>query len=220
MKNIIIPTTFENDTIDALKVAADLKRKGSGQIVLISLSEITDSITDLLFLSEKNVQNVGNRDKLFADWSKALDDFALPKLPIIEHHQYGISRPILIQLLEHFKAEMVIVPNSFLQSKLFIHRLFLRLLNKSEFPVMQLPDDTDGSEEIQRALYLGENGKTLTPALQGMPFHIIHQSMVDSEQPLVSVVNALKINLIVKPRVNKATPNHDVDSLGLPVLTI
>ena len=53
MKNILIPTNFSSDTNHALQVAADMHDLKINEIVLISLTEISDSITELLFLSEK-----------------------------------------------------------------------------------------------------------------------------------------------------------------------
>jgi hypothetical protein len=220
MKNIIILTTYEDDTLEAMKVANDLKRSSAGTIVLISLSETTDSITDLLFLSEKNQKDAAKRARMFVKWSHIERDQKIKPMSVQEHVQYGISRPVLIQLLERFNTEMIIVPNSVQQSKSFIHLLFLKLLNKSEFPIMRLPAEKGSSEEIQRALYLDETGKALAPALQNMPFHIIHQSMVDREQSLGNLITKLKINLIVQTRVHESVFKEDVVSLGLPVLTV
>jgi hypothetical protein len=54
MKNILITTTYDVDTFNALKIAADLIRHHKGSVVLLTVSDLSDSITELLFLSARS----------------------------------------------------------------------------------------------------------------------------------------------------------------------
>lgn len=225
MKNIIITTTYEADTLHALKIAADLKRDGGGNIILLSTSELSDSITDLLFITSQKHIDQDKRTLLLKMWSAFREQNNL-SLILEEHHQFGMSRAILEQLLERFNADMVIVPLSVQKSKQYIHKFLLKLLHKSECPLMLLPEEKQLPEAIQRALFLDVFGRPLTPSIQNLPFHIIHQSMVDLEQnedhSLKLLIEKLKINLIVQTKRNGELKedNSDVIELGLPVLTV
>ncbi|MBT1703912.1 universal stress protein [Chryseosolibacter indicus] len=225
MKNILIATTYQADTLQALKIAADFKRKDEGNIILLSISEVSDSITDLLFLSSHEHIDQNKRSVILSSWNeiKRQNNFSAS---LEEHHQFGMSRPILDQLLQRFNADMVIVPLSFQHSKQYIHKLVLKLLHKSECPMMLLPEEQKLPLDIQRALFLDQVGQPLTSSIQNLPFHIIHQSMVNTEhtedQSLKILIEKLSINLIVqaKRKSEIAEDNSHVVNLGLPVLAV
>lgn len=223
MQNILIPTTFEADTLQALKVATDVKRHNAGRVVLLSLSAVSDSIIDLLFLSPQDHIDTGKHKKLKQNWHR----FTVQNKVTVEtkeHHQFGMSRPILTQLLERFDIDMAIVPLSFQQSRQHIHRFLLKLLHESHCPLMLLPTEKQESEVIQRALFLDNPAVSLTASIENLPFHIIHQSMLQDqhERPLKRVIDDHRIDLIVLGKRNNETSedNTDILGLGIPVLTI
>jgi hypothetical protein len=222
MKNIFILTQFEADTLQAMKTAAYMS-ENKGNIILVTCSEISDSITELLFLSAMYHIDLNKRQDILDKWSvyKAETNIATT---VREHHQFGISRPVIQKLLESFQVDVVIAPLSIQQSKQYIHKLFLKLLHNSNCPLLLLPEKDQTSEIIQRALFLDANGKSLAPSLQQLPFHVIHQSMIKEyeNQSLNVLVDQLRVDLIVQPKRSNevAEKNADVTSLGLPVLTI
>lgn len=222
MKNILIPTTFEADTLQAMKIAAYMT-ENKGRIVLISSSEISDSITELLFLSAKDHINTSKRDALRCAWKEYRIENNI-SMVAEEHHQFGMSRPVMQKLLEGFEADIVIAPPSVQQSKQYIHKLLLKLLHKSDCPLMLLPEKEQATETLQRALFLDERTHPLSASLQQLPFHVIHQSMIQEHknQSLNALVDQLNVDLIVQAKRNdeSAEEHVDVTHLGLPVLTV
>lgn len=221
MKTFLIPTTFESDTKKALQLAMDMFSSADDRIVLMSISEVSNSITDLLFLGSEKPVDFTKRQVILDYWTdkrRASTNCG----QITTHHQYGLSRSTFNGILERFDVSMSILPESFQQSKQHIHQFALKLLHQSSCPMMLLPAKLSG-KSIQRALYLDE--KTKTPTVQGYPFHVIHKSMVSEAQyPSVqSMVKELNIDLIVKgKRVDGTadTIDHEISSFGLPVLAV
>ena len=224
MKNILIPTNFSSDTNHALQVAADMHDLKINEIVLISLTEISDSITELLFLSEKEKNNINSSADVLNFWNRYKTQHNLTA-NVKVHSQYGLSRPVFRQLMSRFNIGLAIVPQSFQTSKSYIHQFMLRLLNQCDSPVMLLPAKKEEYKGIQRALYLDETENARTGMVQEYPFHVIHQSMLEDvgQNSIRSIVDNMKIDLIVKGKRNGNTSSLSdigVAELGLPVLTI
>ena len=228
MKNILITTTYDVDTFNALKIAADLIRHHKGSVVLLTVSDLSDSITELLFLSARDHVDQEQRQKRLEEWRhfKIQNDVSFDSLDIKEHHQFGFSRPILRQILERFEIDMIIVPHSMQRSRFCIHKVLLKLLNDSQYTLLLLSAEQPSSERIQRALFLDGSGELLTAEIENMPFHIIHKSMLDQStwqhQSLKQLIDRHKIDLIVQRKKNRAMAriNADLPDLGLPVLTV
>lgn len=224
MKNILIPTTYEIDSTDALKVAADIcQHLGCGEIILFSISEISDSITELLFLSSKDNIDLKKRDAVLQFWETYRSEHRM-NTTIKFHHQYGLSRPVLEQIIDRFGADMVIVPQSFQLSKNYIHQFALKLFNQCNSPMMLLPGKNLSTKSIQRALYLDKADLNPAGVVQQYPFHVIHQSMIetDGQESIRTLVEKMQIDLIVKGKRKTNTSDYEIDSeeLGLPILTI
>ena len=226
MKNIMIITTYEADTFGALKIAADLKRYHDGSLVLLTVSPLSDSITELLFLSARDHVEQQNRKKRLEEWNRfATNNKVYVDFPEIkEHHQYGMSGPILKQILECFDIDMIVVPPSMQKSRFFIHQLLLKLLHRSQYPLLLLSTDQLPSEPIQRALFLDGLGESLTAEIENMPFHVIHKSMLEQVpqiSPLRQLIEKHKIDLIVQRKQKSSTGmDKDLQNLGLPILTV
>lgn len=224
MKNILITTTFKEDTLQSIKLATEVMGNNASTITLLSCSEISDSITELLFLSSTDHADLQKRSDLLSKFQEYKNAQSL-KATVQEHHQYGMSRPILEQILTRYQVDLVIVPLSFQQSKIHIHELLLKLLYKTSCPLMFLPERKQSREAIKRALYLNEPGRGLTPAVENLPFHIIHQSMLDEANrlSLEEMINKLRIDLVVKGKGRNESRQENetpISKLGVPVLTI
>jgi hypothetical protein len=222
MKNIIIPTTFAADTVEAMKIAAYIA-ENTGSITLLSNSPISDSITELLFLSSKDTIDAAGREKVLADWQRYADNKGID-MTVEKHHQFGMSRPLLDNVLEKYDTDLVVTPQSFQQSKNHSHRMMLSLLNRCTCPVMLLPDAGQLQESYQRALYLDEAGQPLSSMLQHLPFHIIHSSMLHEAKgkSLMALIDQMNVDLIVqrKRRNEVFTDESQLIELGLPILTV
>lgn len=223
MKTFLIPTTFESDTNKAIRVAADMFSSHADRILLFSTSEISNSITELLFLSSSKSVDLGKRQEILDDWSTYKKKSKL-QAELLVHHQYGLSRPVFDTILERFDVTMSVVPESFQQSKEHIHQFTLKLLHQSKCPMMLLPGKLPG-KGIQRALYLDETPEAATATVQAYPFHVIHKSMISkSEYPSVqSMVEGLNIDLLVKGKRIEGTTkavDQEIRSFGLPVLAV
>lgn len=224
MKSILIPTTYEFDTTQALKAAADMYRVQTGEITLFSVSEIPDSITELLFLASYDGVDFQQRETVLQFWHDYQTRQRITA-NVSMHHQHGMTRPVLKHLLNRFNPDLVIIPQSFQQSKQFIHQFTLKLLHQSECPLMLLPAREFSHKGIQRALYLDEAVKKLAGDVQQYPFHVIHHSMIANAEAdsIRSIIEEMQIDLIVKGKRKKGSSDHqeaNMADLGLPILTI
>jgi hypothetical protein len=217
MKTFLIPTTFEADTRKALQLAMDMFTSSTDRIVLLSISEVSNSITDLLFLGSQKPVDLEKRQAILDHWA-AVKKQNRNYGEITTHHQYGLSRSTFNAILERFNVSMSVVPESFQHSKQHIHQFMLKLLHQSQCPMMLLPANLP-DKGIQRALYLDEVSESAT--VQGYPFHVIHKSMMsEAEYPSVqSMVEALNIDLIVKGKRVENTA-IEINTFGLPVLAV
>lgn len=221
MKTFLVPSTFDTDTIKALKLANDMFSSPSDRIILCSISELSNSISDLLLLSSSTPVDLGKRQVILDYWQQFKKE-TKSKGTLTTHHQYGLSRPRFNAILERFHVSMSIIPESFQQSKLHVHQFALKLLHQSNCPMMVLPEKLP-VKGIQRALYLDEAPRA--QMIEGYPFHVIHKSMVgDAEYPSVeSMVEALNIDLIVRGKRDIESSNaaeSEISAFGLPVLAV
>jgi hypothetical protein len=219
MKNILIPTFYAQDTNHALKIAADLHH-AKRDIMLLSLSEVTDSITELLFLSSADAIDHQRKDDVLRCWRehKTMHRIAAE---VKHHHQYGLSRPVLSRLLIHWEIDMIVVPYSFRVSRQHLHQFALRLFHQSGCPMMFLPDRDHSSNGIQRALFLDDGQPVPSPVVQQYAFHVIHTSMLQERGAVKDIVTRMHIDLIVKKKRNATDPYEaETGVLGLPVLMI
>lgn len=222
MKNILIPTTYGTDTVQAMKVAAGLATANACDVTLLSLSPLPDSITDLLFLSKPEHFELEKHDLLFQEF-QTLQQHHTVRITVHEHHRFGITQPIFGQIMQRLNIDMVVIPPSFQQSTEFAHTLFIKLLHKSECPAMFLPLEKQAPEHLRRALFIDHGGQAMHPGetLESLPFHIIHQSMIrPAEQlSLQQIVEYHHIDLIVHGK-RSARAEKEINTLGLPVLAV
>ncbi len=219
--NILIPTLFESDTEHALKAAAELRPADAKQIVLLSISPLGDSITELLFTSSAAAVDLEKRNNILDFCNREFDKKFREKIKV--DHQFGLSRPLMKNLLSKFEVGMVIVPRSFTRSKQFVHQFAMRLLHQSGCPMMLLPQDGIPHHGIQRALYLGDSHTAHIPAIQQYAFHVIHKSMIPEGESVKSIVKSMEIDLIVKGKRSAASNDFTDGSdeeFGLPVLAV
>lgn len=222
MNNILIPTSFEIDTLLALKVAAGLNDPRIKEVTLLRATPVSDSIMELLFPTTPEDKIKLKREQVFKMWAKHVEQNQLSFTHVKEHHQLALSKPILMQLLDRFSVELVIVPWSYQQSKDYTDRFMLRLLHECKTPLMLLPEEHETQVGIQRALFLDENVQAPLATIEHLPFHVIYQSMVRTSNmnSLKAMVDNLRINMLVLARGTEKKLLPLVANIGLPVLTV
>jgi len=224
MKRILIPTVFHQDTLAAIRLASELNAHGDEVIItLLTASELSNSITDLLFLKPHSETDKLARQQMMNGVQEMLRTRKFMRM--IEHHHYGVSRPKIGQLLERLETDMILVPRSFQQSNHYVHKSMLSIFNKLHHPLMLLPLEEAVPVMIQRALYVHEDMTPVVKSLPQLPFHIIHQIMLTETMqggPLKQVVNDFKIDLVVQSRHGNRVPQNNelTAELSLPVLTV
>lgn len=224
MKRILIPTVFHQDTLAAVRLAAELNAHGDEVIItLLTASELSNSITDLLFLTPHSETDKKARE-LFINGAREIIRNR-KSIRLVEHHHYGVSRPKVSQLLERLETDMILVPRSFQESRNYVHKTLLSIFNKLHHPLMLLPLEKAVPVMIQRALYVHEDMTPVVKSLPQLPFHIIHQVMLTETMqggPLKQVVSDFNIDLVVQSRQGNRVPQNNelTTELSLPVLTV
>lgn len=221
MKNILIPTTFESDTLQALKMSSRFKQNEEVNITLLSASALGNSIIDRLFLSNTNSPDPAKRQQVLDAWSVYQSQNNIHSCTN-EHHQYGVSRPVFRQVMKRFSIDMAIVPLSYQQSKIYTDRILMSFLHDSKIPLMLLPAEQQEEQDIHRALFIEDESIVTSPVIETLPFHVIRQSMIQTAglQSMKAIVQNFRINMIVLAKSNARQLNQTLSDLGLPVLTV
>jgi len=188
------------------------------------VSELSGATTELLFQPPYPEIDLKIRQQFMSTLNEIMSS-RNESIRIDEHHQYGVSRPVINQLLDRMGTEMIIVPQSFQQSRNYIHKSLLSALNKLHYPLMLLPLGEAVPAMIQRALYLNQDPGPAVMPLSQFAFHIIHQNMLTESmqrEPLKQVVSDFKIDLVVQSREGSRVPQNNelTTELCLPVLTV
>lgn len=236
MKNILIPTTFEEDTLCALNNAMMQATDGPCKIVLMHPVPMPESFTAVEFIRKSHNHLNAAQSSVIEKCHKAVAAVAGCRLEV--RNQIGISGPLLRNLLDFLNVNLIIVPASYKAEKAKLHTRCLEILLKYKCPVLQLSMEA-GETELTNALYL-ENKKAsvgiqeLQESVSGQfNFRIVsHAEMPESQNPdelasyLAEAIEKNNINLVVETRrvqnrrkYSNMAGNID-ELLGLPVLSI
>lgn len=234
MKNIIIPTNFESDTLSAVRTALTQTGYTNYRIVLLVISEVQETysaasnLKNFRYLYRTQQENVLNKCRELVS--------AYNGVTLNVHYQYGISGPLLRNVMDHFNAGMVILTPSFKENKCRTNAHLLKLLLKSRYTLLHL-----SSIEIQtitNALYI--EPKTTNFTLQELQqlinnkfnFRIVSRTKLSNEltlqdaNPLIAeAISSKQIDMLVETRspvqlaVKKGKPSRNLN-FGVPVLSI
>lgn len=152
MKNILIPTSLDRDTLHAVKVA--LTDAKPSVITLLLFSDPDASASAAYWLRQSRNGLTAEQERLL-DECAALADRAQSALKI--RHQYAITGPLLRGLFDYLDVELVIVPESFRLSNKSIHRQCVKLLRNARLPILQLSSSCD-RPGFSNALYVQQSG--------------------------------------------------------------
>lgn len=235
MKNILIPSTFEEDTLYAVKTAINHAKGKKCIITLMYLSEQPDSYSASGFLRNMNIRLDEAQAQVIDECRLLTDAEGNCRLNI--HHQYGITGPLLKNLLAHFNTGLIILLPSFKSIPSNVHKQCVKLLGNCKNSILHLSPEKEQAE-FTKALYL-ENTQTQfnVSELQQVVnrefnLKIVSQAMVNNElnaENLGSLLNETieknNIDLLIETRKPekkfRKKKNADVNEvLGLPVLSI
>jgi len=236
MKNILIPTTLEADTVSAVKTAI---RHASGQncnIILMQVCDIPDTYSAGYKLHKTVPVYTAAQSDVLNKCKAAIHNTLHCRLQV--HLQYSISAPLLKNIIENKGVELIILSQSYKQERQKIHQYCTRLVLNSKCPILHLGHNTCG-QPLNNALYLEQEKEGL--ALHQIQAHlsslfdftIVSRATVAEEQnpkdlaPLLAeTIFKNDIDLVVETRKNeKVTLKKKSiagvnEALGLPVLSL
>lgn len=237
MKNVLIPTTLKPDTLDALKAVGSSANGSKIQVVLLMLSEMPDGITDLLFSTKSGIETEIENVKTL----RACKAYVASKenITLQVHHQYGISGPLLRNIMEHYDTGLIVLTPSYKQEKESIHRQAVKVVNSCKCPILHLPEKVR-EFALDHAIYLENQAQRLSvTAVQQLlkkefDIRVVRQAKISEGQELDELSPVLnetikrdQIPLVVETRKadkkwTASSKNHITlaETLGVPVLSI
>lgn len=138
MKSILIPTTLKPDTLKAVRSVVKNVRDDNMKIVLLLLSEMPDGITDLLFSSKSGPETSIQEQKVLDECRKYVSEFDQVSLQV--HHQYGISGPLLRNIMNYHTISLTVLTPSYKNEKDTIYRQAVKSLLNCKCPILHLPE--------------------------------------------------------------------------------
>ena len=235
MKNILIPTILSADTINAVKTAVSQSKGENITIYLMLVSEIPDTFSSVAFIRNvKNEMTVSQTEVL--EVVRCITDcHANCSLKI--HHQYGISAPILKNLIAHFQINLSIVTPSYKEAQKRIHKHTLKIMANSKCPILHLSANFK-EHDVNKAMYLEYDksriqAKDIQHMQEQFNFSIVSQAKVFEDQTseeiaplLADAISKNSINMLIETRkperisLKKKEKSTINETLGLPVLSL
>jgi len=236
MKNILVPTTLQPDTINAVKTAIKQSKGKNCHVILLQVCNVPDTDSSAFFLrSVKNELTVSQKNILEACRNLvAVSQNCTFKI----QHQYGISAPLMRNLLEHLHVGLIILTPSYKQAEKKIHHQFLQIVSNCKFPILHLNASFEG-QELNKAMYLEQNksklqAEDLQQLMQGQfDFRIVSQAKIFEDQSVEEInpelseaISKNEINLLIQTRkpekikLKMSEKSKVNESLGLPVLSL
>ncbi|TRW26572.1 hypothetical protein FMM05_04120 [Flavobacterium zepuense] len=236
MKNILIPTILEADTVGAVKTAA---KHASGQncaVVLMLLCDVPDTYSAGYLLQKITPGYTAAQSAVLNKCKEIIKN--TPNCVLQVHIQHGISAPLLKGLIEHKGIGLTILTTSYKQEQQKIHRYCTALLLNSKCPLLHLGQNCTG-QLLSKAMYLEQEKTTVgLQEVQDMindrfSFTIVSRAMLASEQDpedlapmLAEAIFKNDIDVLVETRkpekVKLNRKSHSVvnEALGMPVLSL
>lgn len=236
MKNILIPTVLEEDTLTAVKTAVKYATGKNCSVVLMLLQKMPDSFSSASVLRETKPSYTPAQSSILTQCRQIIQ--ASGNCRLVIHNQCGISAPLLKNLIEYLGTDLIIFTPSYKEDKNALNSYCTQLLLNCKCPILHLGPNEYGND-FNKALFLeGEQTKLDIVQLQQIingqfNFKIVSQAKVTEEQnpaditPLLSeTISKNNINLLVETRkaekrkLKKKNGKNVNEVLGLPVLSI
>ncbi len=236
MKNILIPTTLASDTLAVVKTAAKHACKDGCAIVLLLVCEAPEKLYATDFRNRMSSQSTQMQQDVLNHCRAAIA--RMPQCTLHVHHQYGVSGPLLRNLIYSKKIDLIVIAESYKMAPQKIHKCCYALLLNSKCPVL-MPGAMGQGEQMCNALYL-ENETGTMPFLEvqrivadNFPYRIVGSALIcktqspeDLKPVLAETIFKNDINVLVQTRrpeklkmLKKAKPTVN-EVMGLPVLSL
>jgi hypothetical protein len=236
MKNILIPTTLQADTLTAVEIALQQAQGESCTIVLMLVADVPHDYSASAVLRHSRQRYTPAQYTILAKCNAMVSSSLNCRMEM--HNRLGVSAPLLKNLLKHLDIGLVILLPSYMAERLRVHRECCRILTNSKTPVLHMCA-TAKDAHFSNALYLeDEQAKFDIQELQQMisgkfPVRIVSRATFsDGQNPddlagiLASSISQNNIDLVVQTRkpgkFSANTKPHSLvsQSLGLPVLSL
>ena len=230
MKNILIPTTLQSDTINAVKTAINSSNGEQSQLILMLLADIPDTFSSSSLLRNINEGLSNTQENVLLMCRQIILESKNCNLKI--HHQYGISSPVFKNIMEHFTIGLTIITPSFKSSKKKINSFCVQIISNSKCPILHTSANF-GEEIFSQALYIKNSDSSLhAEDLQAyvntlFSLKIVSESETNESQPFLSdTISKNNINILIetrKPKKLKLLKKEKAalnELLGLPVLSL
>ncbi len=235
MKNFLIPTTLEKDTISAVKSAVYQAKNTNCEIILMVVSDTPDTFSSSQFLREMRVSLTASQEEVLDTCRDIIENTSNCKIKI--HNQYGLSSAVFKGIIDAFDVKLVILPLSYKQETKRVHQYLVKLAGNQKCPILHLGNEKF-KDDFNKALYIG-NGranmhvKDVQQFLsQNFSFEIVSQtsSFEDNYEDfapyLSEAISKYDIDLLVETRkgekikFGKTKKENSNEQLGLPVLSL
>ncbi len=235
MKNILVPTTLELDTLNAVKLALHQSKGKDCTVYLVLVSDIPDTDAATAFLrSMKSALSTSQKKVLTACWDLIA---TASNCSLKIHHQYGISAPCMKNLMKFLSIELTILTPSYKNADKKIHKQFTQILSNCKCPILH-SCTTFEEHDFTTAMYLEQpKSKLQVDDLHDLiptdfNFKIVSQAKLfqdqnpeDLQSLLGEAIQKNKINLLIETRkpkkiILKKMPTTSAESFGLPVLSL
>lgn len=235
MKNFLIPTTLEEDTISAVKSAINQAKNTNCEIILMMVSDSPDTYSSAQFLREMRAGLTSGQELVLETCRYIIEHTTNCKIKI--HNQYGLSAPIFKGIVEAFDVKLIVLTQSYKQETKRVHQYAVQLAGNQKCPILHLGNE-EFKEDFNKALYI-ENGnanmhvKDVQQYLSAnFSFEIVSQTSKfddnyeDFAPYLSEAISKYDIELLVETRkvekikFKKNKKENSNDRLGLPVLSL
>ncbi|WP_418264431.1 hypothetical protein [Flavobacterium faecale] len=234
MKNILIPTTLQSDTISAVKSAIYQANKKDCTIILMMVAEKPDTFSASQYLREMKIGFTPNQEEVLETCRYIIKHHLNCKIKI--HNQFGLSSLIFKGIIDFYEVKLVVFPHSYKQETQKIHQYLVQLASNQKCPILHL-----GMEEYEgnfnKALYVENNTNISAENIQSFLnknfcLEIVSQTInfednfEEVETSLNEAISKYKIDMLVQTRKIqkvkfKKTKKEDTnEKLGLPILSL
>jgi hypothetical protein len=236
MKNILIPTTLEADTLGAVKTAVQHASGHNCAIVLLLVCNVPDTYSAGYLLQKITPGYTAAQSDVLTRCKQIIKTTSNCVLQV--HLQYGMSAPLLKNIIEHKAIGLALLTPSYKHEKDKIYRYTTALLLNSKCPILHLGQNCTG-QQLNNAMYLEQEKTTmclqqLQDLLKGrFSFTIVSSAtLAEKHNPedlaplLAETIFKNDIDLLVETRKPekvkwfKKTKMSVNEALGMPVLSL
>lgn len=235
MKNFLIPTTLQSDTVLAVRSAVSHANKKDCEIILMLVSDTPDTFSSSQFLREMRTGLTANQEEVLETCRYIVSHTNNCK--IIVHNQSGLSSLIFKGIIDFFDIKLVIIPQSFKQETKRIHQYLIQLATNQKRPILHLGLEQK-KERFNKALYIENNAESISVENiqqflnKNFPLEIVSQTANFEENfeeaipYLNEAISKYNIDMLVqthksqKIKFQKIKRENINEKLGLPVLSL